>query len=431
MTKGHPNGGRDYPHTGIAGWCKVHQKQWHMSKKSAKTFLRRHHHPGKPRIYPCDVNDTFWHIGHLPRNVIKGLVDRATVYNKPRRLITRSETDMDVYTTETPGYHTGPADPPAAANGHRTQGDNMAGNRMLDALLKDLTTYRYETQVPVTPSLARRLIDLNADNNRNLLNRTVETYARDMRAGKWQEKTGQTIKVDTEGRLIDGNHRAHAVAASGATIVFDLAFGISPGAIVVIDSHKARNRDAVIKTAGGGDLQGVSACVTWVWAYDRGYYTGTAGSMTPTATEIIDTYLADRNMFEAAARRGADLQARGIVAKSIGATAYYVLSRVNKAEADDMFDMLVSGIYGVPDPSKLSVYHLREKLIRRRDLRLTRPEQLALFMMAWNRRDEIVEKFQIGRGGGDGKLTNANFPQPRQRGRAYGRPSRRDLQDGQ
>jgi hypothetical protein len=301
---------------------------------------------------------------------------------------------------------------PADLNG-RSQADNIAANDQFDALLADLDTYRYEPQIPVTPSLARRLIDLNADNNRNLLTRTVDMYARDMINNRWREKTGQTVKVNRNGRLLDGQHRMHAVVASGRTILFDLTLGIEPEEITVVDSHKPRGHDAVIKTAGGGDLQGVSSCVKWVWAYDRGARVGTSGTNNPSPMEIVEKYRSDANMFEAAAKRGADCQGRGVCAKSIGATAYYLLSRLDKPEADDMFDMLVSGVYGLPDPSKLSVYHLRETLIRRREKRLTRPEQLALFMVAWNRRGEVVQKFQLPRDAADGNLNSANFPLPK------------------
>lgn len=399
---------------GVIGWCDVHDKLLHGSKKGAKRYLRARHHTGQhPNVYPCTDRPGLYHIGNLAPNIIKGRIDRSMAYYNTALTHSERNTDMTAsYTTETPGFTAA-----ASPNGNRTQADNMAANRMFDSLLADLSTYRYEVDVPVTPSLARRIIDLNADNNRNLLVKTAETYARDMRNGKWRERTGQTVKVATDGRLIDGLHRMNAVVQSGRTVMFDLAFGVSPKDIVVVDSGRTRNRDAIIKTAGGGDLQGVSACVTWVWAFRRGYYTGTAGSMVPTATEVVETYQADANMFEAAARRGADLQTRSVCPKSVGATAYFLLAEVDKREADDMFDMLVSGVYGVPDPSKMAVYHLREKLIRRRDTRLNRQEQLAMFFIAWNRRTEPVSKFQIGRGAGEGKLTNGNFPKIKQQGR--------------
>lgn len=282
----------------------------------------------------------------------------------------------------------------------------------LELLLTDLSTYRYLAQVPVSPALARRLIELNADNNRNHANSRSDIYARDMRprpdgTSNWRPKTGQTLKLDTDGRMIDGLHRTHAVIKAETTIVFDLCFGIDPRDIVVVDAHKPRSDADIIKTAHGTDLYRTAALVKWVWAHRRGAYFGANAQMRPTSMEIRETYEADALLFDAATKRGLDCSQRGLVAPTVAAVAYFLMAEIDKEETERFYDVLISGLYGVTDPSKMAIYHLRERLIRRKQDRLSRGELLALFVRAWNRRHENVTKLQISRD----ELTVANFPQ--------------------
>lgn len=65
----------------------------------------------------------------------------------------------------------------------------------------------------ITPDLAKQLLSLNIKNNRRISSVRVESYARDMRDDKFAETT--MITIDENGRLIDGQHRLHAVIKSG------------------------------------------------------------------------------------------------------------------------------------------------------------------------------------------------------------------------
>jgi predicted nucleic acid-binding Zn ribbon protein len=69
--------------------------------------------------------------------------------------------------------------------------------------------------VYVTPEMAERWLGHNKV-NRNLRNRRVDQFARDMRSGRWQ-LTGEAIKFGKSGNLIDGQHRLWAVIESGCT----------------------------------------------------------------------------------------------------------------------------------------------------------------------------------------------------------------------
>ena len=81
-----------------------------------------------------------------------------------------------------------------------------------------MITYKREL---VTPQRARQFLDNNAKNNRNMRLTKVKQYARDMKNGRWDPNTGQTIKVTVEGIMLDGQNRMAAVIESGTAIYFD------------------------------------------------------------------------------------------------------------------------------------------------------------------------------------------------------------------
>lgn len=110
---------------------------------------------------------------------------------------------------------------------------------MASPLPKNVTTLHKPASsiVMVTPEMATRWLERNKA-NRPLRLHKVDQYARDMQGGKW-ELTG-TIEFDTNGDLIQGQHRLSAVVKSGCTVGMFVLRGISPDAQRVMDSGIAR-----------------------------------------------------------------------------------------------------------------------------------------------------------------------------------------------
>jgi len=70
----------------------------------------------------------------------------------------------------------------------------------------------------VTPEIAAGMLThLVPERQRKLSLKVVENYSRMMKAGMWK-LTHQGIGFDTNGELIDGQHRLHSVVKSGATV---------------------------------------------------------------------------------------------------------------------------------------------------------------------------------------------------------------------
>lgn len=70
--------------------------------------------------------------------------------------------------------------------------------------------------VLVTPEMAVKLLNGNED-NRKLRPSVVREYAIYMQSGQWREN-GETIAITKKGTLLNGQHRLHAVIASGVSV---------------------------------------------------------------------------------------------------------------------------------------------------------------------------------------------------------------------
>lgn len=271
-----------------------------------------------------------------------------------------------------------------------------------------MSAIKYET-VEVTPQLAKQWLGRNAENNRLPKESKIPAYARDMLNGNWQTDTGETLKFDPEGTLIDGQNRLRAVVLAGIPVVFDVAHGVPRRAMQVVDTGAARSAGDTLRIAGAHDRMRAASIVRWVILWDEKIFTGRGGKFNPTTSEVAARYLSETGLFDAASSRATDCQNRGLGTGSPAGVAHYLFSRIDQEKTHAFFDLYVSGA-NLPD--RAPILALRNRIARVRIDRITRSEQLALFIRTWNhfREDHPVERLQLVR---SGDLDNSNFPQPR------------------
>ena len=98
----------------------------------------------------------------------------------------------------------------------------------------------------IDPKKAAEYLSHNIENNRKKNDDRVAAYSRDMAALDW-EFTGQTIVFDSEGRLIDGQHRLEAIIKSDEIIEIIVVRGINPDAVAFIDKGRGRSFNDTMK----------------------------------------------------------------------------------------------------------------------------------------------------------------------------------------
>lgn len=113
----------------------------------------------------------------------------------------------------------------------------------LNNILKSqaVTPKMYSEVLPITPLMAKSMLDNNNKGNRNLNKGAVEKYAKIMRSGNWS-LTPQGIVVDNNtGNLVDGQHRLMAIYQTGVTVDMYVTYVEDPNTFKFLD--QGRNRD--------------------------------------------------------------------------------------------------------------------------------------------------------------------------------------------
>jgi hypothetical protein len=146
---------------------------------------------------------------------------------------------------------------------------------------KRTDTRKFASRVEiVTPELAAKWLEERNNNNRVLNNplkdRTVESYASDMKADKWH-LTGDAIKFDTNGDLLDGQHRLWACVLADTPFETMVVHNVDPDARIVIDTGKKRTLGHYLQMTGETQAIRLASAVSLGLRWDRGCV-GTGGS---------------------------------------------------------------------------------------------------------------------------------------------------------
>lgn len=100
-------------------------------------------------------------------------------------------------------------------------------------------------------ALAGRFLTWNLDTQRPLSEPFVKSLILTMNKGKFDDNNGDTIRVDNEGNLIDGQHRLTAFYRSDLeTLTFTVTFGLSPQAFKTIDDGRKRTPGDILGING-------------------------------------------------------------------------------------------------------------------------------------------------------------------------------------
>lgn len=105
--------------------------------------------------------------------------------------------------------------------------------------------------------------------NRRISDGSVNRYARDMAAGNWKSDTGEVIKVDTEGAVIDGQNRLAAVIESDTPVDFWICRGMDRKVFQFLDQGKPRDLENLMQIEKYPDPRILSVTGKMLWRYVR------------------------------------------------------------------------------------------------------------------------------------------------------------------
>lgn len=262
--------------------------------------------------------------------------------------------------------------------------------------------------VMVSPSMAERWLANNV-RNRKIRQRTVVRYRSDMEAGRWS-MAADPIRFDTNGHLIDGQHRLTALSELPdiITIPFLVIRGLPSESQLVMDQGVKRTPGDQLALAGVRNASNVAASVKKFIIWQNGLLfrdTKVQQVTAPQTSEWVEDHPGEVEVFN----RLNHLIRQNDAPPSIAGAAAIAFARIDTEACERFFTLLARGAGGEGHP--ITTLDKRLQRTRREGLKMPDRDYLALFILAWNawRGGKSMSKFQRPRGG---RWSEENFPVP-------------------
>lgn len=233
---------------------------------------------------------------------------------------------------------------------------------------------------------AKELLKLNTGNFRKIDKRIVRAYAADLRQGKW-ELNGESIKVNGS-KLIDGQHRLHAVLASRVPMKTVVAYDCDSEGMFV-DKGRPRTVQQWLEHKGCKNGAGITALSRLVLMHRKGFWDRLRADVDKLRDHhLIDFWEANKERLQDAYRFA--YPCKGILPISLAATLVYEGTK----ELDDFrcsstatwFVNTVATGEGLDADD--AVLHLRNQMLADKAATKTKMNTLvkrAIATLAWNR----------------------------------------------
>ena len=241
--------------------------------------------------------------------------------------------------------------------------------------------------VLLTPEIALTWLKRN-DINRPFSRGNARLLADEMTAGRWKEN-GESIVFDTDGTLIDGQHRLQAVLNSGREYLVPVVTGIAAAVRPTVDTGRKRTTANNLGMAGESNAATLAAALLLWKGYESRQVQGVSGntfqkSSVASIMEFLDQW---PHMREAVRRAKALLpkgHGRAVIPASEVAVLWYAIVDVGNSpeRADEFLSSVLLGHNVAPGNPILA---LRRRLIdhMRPGMRMAKRERLALALKAW------------------------------------------------
>lgn len=157
------------------------------------------------------------------------------------------------------------------------------------------------TIMTITPEIASEMLENNSL-NRPLSHARIAMYVAAMKAGEWA-LNGEAIKFDLSGRLLDGQHRLHAIIQANVAIETAVIRGLPAQSVNTMDTGKNRTAADVLALSGNvskAASRTYAAAARLLMLYEVGEPWGysTAGSKIRFSSNVMVEHYVKRHLKE-------------------------------------------------------------------------------------------------------------------------------------
>lgn len=202
--------------------------------------------------------------------------------------------------------------------------------------------------VNLTPKMAAQWLETNLG-NRNVRTGRVSAMVRDMKNGSWVFN-GDPFRFNGAGTMIDGQHRALAVAESGKTIKVLVIRDLPIAVHSTIDTGAIRRLGDELKFRGEVNVHNLGAAVRLIYLYDSDQVMMLGHSFI-TNSELLETLYSDHDSINESLRMAySPYKAAGGLLSVIAATSYLGAREHGEDAISEWLEHLRAGLdYNVGD----------------------------------------------------------------------------------
>lgn len=218
----------------------------------------------------------------------------------------------------------------------------------------------------ITPDVAARYLARKSEHQRSPRKAHVKRLAAAMKRGEW-ELNGEPIIFDTDGRMIDGQHRLLAAIEADAHITVLVVRGVPPRCYVTIDDGVSKSGADLLTMNDFKHATMAAACAAVMLVLDDGFERGRSVVTWPDRRAVLAYAMANRVYVERAAEFGSKCAHEGLrppsaLGGAIGFLWMHLESSVDSEQIELFAERLRTGADLVAGDPELA---LRRRLVAR------------------------------------------------------------------
>lgn len=232
----------------------------------------------------------------------------------------------------------------------------------------------------ITPDIALRYLKQNGV-NRPFRRRLAERYAETIKRGAWLVN-GEGLIFSSSNRLLDGQHRLHAIVMAGIAVEMLVVLGVENENMAFDTLNSGVRRSNSDRIGGRGEKyhQILASSLTWLYRYKHGPSTalGTRSVEPDELSNLLERHGGIRSWLPMALQ----LKTQAGFQASIMACLLYAAARQYPDQANQFYEQCLDGVNLTKShPS----YWLRSRVTQQSRLsRITPVIIFALAIKAWN-----------------------------------------------
>lgn len=250
----------------------------------------------------------------------------------------------------------------------------------------------------ITPKMAAEILERTAKagvKNRNITQSTIEKYANAIKNGRWKLNS-QTIVLDENGCIIDGQHRLSACVLAGVPFTTYVAKGLNRDEVFdTIDCGRTRTLSQLLAMQGRKYSRSISGIITGAAEIMSEGHTANH-SRCISNQDGMEEYNRNQSHYDFAAEVGVPsvVYSRSMTPKLAGAIVYVLVHHLHQDPA--VVKDFVTGINSISTHSNKTIDSVRKWLARHSHTKISERIKLANVINAWNAFATGTDKFTPG-----------------------------------